>query len=67
MPITPDLTHLLETEMDRKEFLAYLGAAALTIFGVSALLTALTGPLERTSHAKQQSSGYGGGTYGGKA
>lgn len=59
---------LLTTDMDRREFLAYLGAAALTVLGVSGLLRTLTNPsLLRPSqpgHAPS-SHGYGGGTYGG--
>ncbi|MGI8483810.1 MAG: hypothetical protein ACR2OU_06065 [Thermomicrobiales bacterium] len=62
------LHDLLQTEMDRQEFLAYLGAAALTILGVSGFLRSLTNPTllrqDRTGHAIS-SNGYGGGAYGG--
>lgn len=69
MLATDHLHDLLQTEMDRKEFLAYLGAAALTILGISGLLRALTNPTplrqDRTGHAAT-SHGYGGGVYGGR-
>jgi hypothetical protein len=59
------IQQLLETEMDRKEFLAYMGATALAVTGVSGLLKVLTQPMQR-SGAKQpeRTSGYGHSAYG---
>lgn len=57
---------LLSRKMERKEFLAYMGAVALSVFGVIGLLRAL-----RHSHRDLKSitsthrdSGYGSGGYG---
>lgn len=56
---------LLETEMDRKEFLLYLGASLLAVAGVSGLLRSLA-PSEKqgTTHTNSK-VGYGNSTYGG--
>lgn len=54
------IQELLETEMDRKEFMAYVGATALAVFGVSGLLKAIT----QNSPTTKKDSGYGGSAYG---
>lgn len=54
---------LLEQEVDRREFLTYLGIAALTVMGISGLLHALSQPLHRGIRHTNQ--GFGGGAYGG--
>jgi hypothetical protein len=64
--IQKNLQKLFEKEMNRKEFLAHVGAGALMVVGVSGLLKSL---LEfRGSSQPQQSklmSGYGSSAYGG--
>lgn len=68
MMISEHFQDLLQTEMDRREFLAYLGATLLAVVGISGLLRSLTNPtLLRPSWPGQapSSNGYGGGTYGG--
>lgn len=56
--------NLLETDVDRREFLAYCGATLLGVLGVSGLLKALS----QTNPNKNRSvsDGYGSSTYGGK-
>ncbi len=61
MMLSSELSELLDTEMDRKEFLAYAGATVLAVVGVSGLLKMLTAPLK----SKSVSSGYGSSVYGG--
>ncbi len=56
--------NLLETEVDRREFLAYAGAAALGILGISSVLKVLT---QSPSNKRHVSGGYGSSTYGGKS
>ena len=57
--------NLLETEVDRREFLAYCGATFLGVLGVSGLIKALTQSNPSTSR-RTTSGGYGSSTYGGK-
>ncbi len=58
-----NLQKLFDKEMNRKEFLAHLGAAGLTIVGVSGLLKSL---LNYSSKPRQHvSDGYGSSSYGG--
>jgi hypothetical protein len=52
---------LLEQEVDRKEFITYLGIALLTVLGISGLIHALSQPL----HRGLLNRGFGSGTYGG--
>ena len=52
---------LLIKEMDRREFLAHVGALLLAVIGISALLRTLSDP-----HPLKRMSGYGSGKYGGK-
>jgi hypothetical protein len=59
MSLRNSFDDLLSQEVDRKEFLAYLGGTALAITGISGLLKTLTRSPSRTS-------GYGGGAYGGE-
>ncbi len=58
---------LLKKEMDRRQFLAHIGAGALTIMGVSGLIKGLVNYSGRSSHhLSSGSGGYGGSSYGGK-
>ncbi len=59
------LQQLLETEMDRKEFLAYIGAALLAVIGISGMLKSLAPPTTHHS-AKNAQAGYGSSVYGGR-
>ncbi len=60
MDIRQPFDQLLSKEVDRREFLAHVGAAGLGIIGVTSIIKALTG-----SQTKKSSSGYGGSSYGG--
>ncbi len=50
---------LLETEMDRKQFLGFVGASSLVVLGISGIIKGISGVAGR--HVKQ---GYGSSTYG---
>jgi hypothetical protein len=55
---------LLQSEMSRREFLGFMGAATLAVVGVSGILrslNSLTG-----SRTDQGQDGYGASSYGGK-
>jgi hypothetical protein len=54
---------LLSSQMTRREFLGFLGAAALAVIGVGAILDGLHGLVNN----KEANAGYGGGAYGGRA
>ena len=56
------LQRLLNKDMDRKEFLAHVGAGALTIIGISGLLKNLV----NYSSRPHREVGYGSSDYGGK-
>ncbi len=58
MPQSP-LNHLLNTKMDRKQFIARSGAMVMALTGITGIIKSLT--LEETKHA----SGYGSSPYGG--
>ena len=55
------LNSLLQTKMDRKQFLARTGAMAMVLTGVSGIIKAVTMSEKETS----QASGYGSRSYGG--
>ena len=54
------LDHLLSSEMNRREFLGFVGAASLTVIGASSIIKGLTEAVKRP----QQTKGYGSSTYG---
>lgn len=56
--------NLLETEVDRRELLAYAGATFLGVFGVSSLIKTLT--QSTPTKKKAAYNGYGSSAYGGK-
>jgi hypothetical protein len=52
---------LLNSEMDRRQFLGFLGAASLAVIGASSLVRGLQGVVNgRTSQNGYGSSAYGG-------
>jgi hypothetical protein len=58
------LSNLMDKEVSRKEFLAMLGLAAASIFGMGTLLKLLTGKSLESHGAALD--GYGASAYGGK-
>ena len=54
---------LLQTKMNRKEFLQYAGASLLAIIGVTGLLNSIT----KNVGSKRSSGGYGSSPYGGSS
>lgn len=56
--------NLLETEVDRREFLVYAGATLLGVLGISGLLKSLT--QSPSSRKNATAGGYGSSTYGGR-
>ena len=58
----PALQLLLKKEMDRKEFLLYMGSTALALTGVTGILHTLTG----STHSRVTGNGYGTSVYGGQ-
>lgn len=64
--IQDNFENILETEIDRREFLAYCGATLLGVFGISSVIKALTqAPSSKTKN--NIPGGYGSSTYGGKS
>lgn len=61
------IQQLLETEMDRKEFLIYVGAIILAATGIAGLTKSLISPAKKGNPSTHTSEGYGYGnsTYGG--
>lgn len=56
------IAKLLETEMDRKDFLKNVGIAAVALTGASAVVKALS---QQSVKPVARSAGYGGSAYGG--
>lgn len=62
--IKQHITKLLDTEMDRKDFLKLLGVGAVAAVGISGIIKAMTQqPVKPT--AKTADGGYGSTAYGG--
>lgn len=57
---------LFTKEMNRREFLAHLGAGLLTLVGISGVLRALVEYNGKTSSRRRFHSGYSSGVYGGQ-
>lgn len=57
------LHHLMHKEMSRKEFLTTAGFGLATLFGFSALLSLMG---KENPWQQRESTGYGGGAYGGR-
>jgi hypothetical protein len=51
---------ILSQELDRREFLARVGATALTLLGIGGIIRAMT-----SSHSPVRTKGYGATPYGG--
>ncbi|MDQ5972691.1 MAG: hypothetical protein QG553_850 [Patescibacteria group bacterium] len=58
---------IFEKEMDRKEFLGYIGAGFLAAIGVSGMIKALLhhGASSTSQQSRGAASGYGSSAYGG--
>lgn len=61
MEVKKTVEEVLAKPMDRKEFLAHAGAAALAVVGVTALMKSLGG-----KSYPERTKGYGSSSYGGK-
>lgn len=53
---------VLDTEMDRKEFLRYVGIVAVGVLGINNLISSITKPIQKTK--KPETGGYGRSAYG---
>ncbi len=62
--IKQNISKLLDTEMERKDFLKLLGVGAVAAVGVSGIIKAMTQPAEKKV-TKSGSAGYGSMAYGG--
>jgi hypothetical protein len=62
--IKQNVSKILETEMERKDFLKLIGLGAVAAVGVTAILKAVTPSQDRTKAAKTD-GGYGSMAYGG--
>lgn len=56
---------VLEQEMDRKDFLKYVGVSAMLLLGGNMIIGALTGLNKASSKSAKKSVGYGNSSYGG--
>ncbi len=56
---------VLEQEMDRKDFLKYVGVGAMLMLGGNMVIGALTGLNKAHSNSTKKSMGYGSSVYGG--
>lgn len=54
----------LNSNMDRKEFLKYVGVSALTLIGVNAIIKSLQPGAAKTQNKSSSSGGYGKSVYG---
>ena len=63
MEIQP-LEEIIDREMDRKEFLLYVGALLLVITGVSGMVKTLMPTARDTGAMSHQQAGYGNRPYG---
>lgn len=63
MTIDNKLKDILDKDMERREFLQYIGAAILSILGIAGIIRVLLHGHNPTS--KVQLFGYGSSTYGG--
>jgi predicted tellurium resistance membrane protein TerC len=63
--MTNPLNQLLDKEMDRREFLAHVGAAIVAMIGLSSILKALNGAdHQQTQQDSSAVPGFGIGPYG---
>jgi len=64
MDAKKQITKILDREIDRKEFFMYLGAAIMSIVGISSILKAFGEKQEESSN--RGGLGYNSGIYGGR-
>jgi hypothetical protein len=59
-------THILNKEMDRREFLVHLGAGFMALIGISSIVKAFSSSQRQqtTTSSTNRSSGYGTSAYG---
>ncbi|HVQ44304.1 MAG TPA: hypothetical protein VMT30_05055 [Candidatus Saccharimonadia bacterium] len=62
--ISQSVRELLKKDVDRKEFLAHIGAAVVAVSGIAGIIKAVA---EADGKAKPISGGYGASAYGGAA
>lgn len=68
MKVQARIGNLLDQEMDRGEFLGYVGAATLAVLGVTSMLKSLENVFagsDQQNESVAQNAGYGGSVYGG--
>ena len=63
--IKQNISKLLDTEMERKDFLKLVGIGAVAAVGASQIIKAITTQTTQKQPAKTASLGYGSSTYGG--
>ena len=56
---------VLEQEMDRKDFIKYIGVGAMLLLGGNMIVSALSGLGKASASKSHKAAGYGSSTYGG--
>lgn len=65
--IKNNIAQLLETEMERKDFLKLIGFGVVAATGITQILKAMSQPTSSRQVAAPRAQSYGGATYGGIA
>jgi hypothetical protein len=63
--IKENISKLLDTEMERKDFLKLIGIGAVAAVGVSGILKAMSQPTSKKTSQHPANAGYGSMAYGG--
>ena len=63
--IKQNIAKILDTEMERKDFLKLLGIGAVAAVGISGILKAVSQPTVKSNHTASKDTGYGSMAYGG--
>ena len=63
--IKQNIAKILDTEMERKDFLKLLGIGAVAAVGVSGILKAISQPTTKSNNTSSTGNGYGSMAYGG--
>ncbi len=63
--IKQNISKILDTEMERKDFLKLLGIGAVAAVGVSGIIKAMSQPSGTKTSQQSTASGYGSMAYGG--